>query len=147
MRGDMKYRWFQQLHRSTFCTHCPIMILVLHRGLRTGEQHKVVAKLNEMGVNITITRLDVANVDEARQLVDLAEGQAPLAIIFHLAMVLDDRLLMKQVGFRGQPLTSAGHGLAMSKNVMRLSSSCPGPVSQPSCCLEKLMGTIMFTGW
>jgi hypothetical protein len=91
------------------------MMVLVHRGLRTGEQHKVVAKLNEMGVNITISTLDVANIDEARQLIDLAEGQAPLAIIFHLAMVLDDRLLMKQVGFRGQPLTSAGHVLDMGR--------------------------------
>lgn len=67
------------------------------RGVRTGEQNKVIGKLMEMGVNIVISRKDVAVLDEARELINLAESQAPLAIIFHLAMVLDDRLLMKQV--------------------------------------------------
>jgi KR domain len=72
-------------------------MVVRCRGVRTGEQNKVISKLTEMGVNIVITKMDVAELDEARELINLAESQAPLAIIFHLAMVLDDRLLLKQV--------------------------------------------------
>lgn len=50
-----------------------------------------------MGVKITLSTMDVAKLEEARELINIAENQAPLAIIFHLAMVLDDRLLLKQV--------------------------------------------------
>ena len=34
---------------------------------------------------------------QAKELVALAEGIAPIAAIFHLAMVLDDRMLINQV--------------------------------------------------
>ena len=35
--------------------------------------------------------------EQAKELVALAEGIAPIAAIFHLAMVLDDRMLINQV--------------------------------------------------
>ena len=41
--------------------------------------------------------LDVVCLEEAKQLMALAEAKAPLAGIFQLAMMLDDRLIAQQV--------------------------------------------------
>lgn len=68
-----------------------------------------------MGVKITLSTMDVAKLEEARELINIAETQAPLAIIFHLAMVLDDRLLMKQVCL-APPSALLGNTLCASLN-------------------------------
>ena len=58
---------------------------------------KVITKLREQGVMVDVTRLDVTVPEQAAMLVADIETQAPIAGIFHLAMVLDDRLLARQV--------------------------------------------------
>ena len=49
------------------------------------------------GVSVTVSKLDVVEPEQAIELIALAESRAPLAGIFQLAMVLDDRLIAKQV--------------------------------------------------
>ncbi len=44
-----------------------------------------------------MSTLDVAEAGEAREVVQLAQGMAPLGGVFHLAMVLRDQWLAKQV--------------------------------------------------
>ena len=46
---------------------------------------------------MTVSRLDVVELQEAEQLMALADSKAPLAGIFQLAMMLDDRLITQQV--------------------------------------------------
>ena len=46
---------------------------------------------------MTVSKLDVVELEEAKQLMALAESKAPLAGIFQLAMMLDDRLIAQQV--------------------------------------------------
>ena len=74
-----------------------LMRLWLHRGLRTGEQAKTVQMLRDEGVLVEVSTLDVAVRAEAQQLLALCEALAPLGGIFHLAMVLEDRLIAKHV--------------------------------------------------
>ena len=71
--------------------------LLLRRGLRTGEQAKTVQMLRDEGVTVEVFTLDVAVRAEAQQLLALCEALAPLGGIFHLAMVLEDRLIAKHV--------------------------------------------------
>ena len=66
-------------------------------GLRTGEQVKVVQKLAAAGCTVDVSTLDVSDPAEAAQLLADAGRHAPIGGIFHLAMVLDDRLIIKQV--------------------------------------------------
>ena len=73
------------------------MCLRLCRGLRTGEQAKTVQMLRDEGVTVEVSTLDVALRGEAQQLLALCEALAPLGGIFHLAMVLEDRLIAKHV--------------------------------------------------
>ena len=73
------------------------MCLLLRRGLRTGEQAKTVQMLRDEGVTVEVSTLDVAVRAEAQQLLALCEALAPLWGIFHLAMVLEDRLIAKHV--------------------------------------------------
>ena len=47
---------------------------------------------------VAVSTLDVAEAGEAREAVALAQGMAPLGGLFHLAMVLRDQWLSKQVG-------------------------------------------------
>ena len=46
-----------------------------------------------------MSTLDVAELSQARELVVLANSQAPIGGVFHLAMVLKDRFLANQVSF------------------------------------------------
>ena len=41
--------------------------------------------------------MDVADLDEAHALIKLADGQAPVGGVFHLAMILSDRFMTNQV--------------------------------------------------
>ena len=65
-------------------------------GMRTGEQVKLVQRLAGMGCAALVSKLDVADAAEAKQLMADARRLAPIGGIFHLAMVLDDRLLINQ---------------------------------------------------
>ena len=72
----------------------------MRRGLRTGEQAKTVQMLRDEGVAVEVSTLDMAEHGQAQQLLALCEAMAPVGGIFHLAMVLDDRLIAKHVRIR-----------------------------------------------
>ena len=44
-----------------------------------------------------VSRLDVSDLDETQQMLQLGEGMAPVAGVFHLAMVLTDKWIANQV--------------------------------------------------
>ena len=67
------------------------------RGLRSGHQTDAIANIKSYGVDVTLSMLDVVELAEAKELIALAMSKAPLAGIFHLAMILDDRLMAQQV--------------------------------------------------
>ncbi len=50
-------------------------------------------------MQVEVSTLDVVSADEARQLIQLADGLAPVGGVFHLAMVLSDRFLVNQVHY------------------------------------------------
>lgn len=54
-----------------------------------------------------VTTLDVAELDEARQIIALADSLAPVGGIFHLAMVLKDKWLANQVAINGFPISDS----------------------------------------
>jgi len=72
---------------------------VLRRGLRTGEQLKTVQMLQSEGCLVEVSLLDCGDRAEAQQLLSDCERIAPIGAIFHLAMVLEDRLIMNHVRF------------------------------------------------
>ncbi|EIE23140.1 hypothetical protein COCSUDRAFT_47508 [Coccomyxa subellipsoidea C-169] len=74
------------------------LVLTSKRGMRTGGQRKVVQMLQKRGVQIEVSKLDVADLGETEQIVALAEGMAPVGGIFHLAMILQDRWMSNQTG-------------------------------------------------
>ena len=67
------------------------------RGLRTGEQMKTIQTLQSEGVTVEVSLLDCGDRAECAQLVADCERLAPLGGVYHLAMVLEDRLLLKHV--------------------------------------------------
>ena len=67
------------------------------RGVQSGHHVKLITEIQNAGAKVTISKLDVVDPEQAKELVALAEGIAPIAAIFHLAMVLDDRMLINQV--------------------------------------------------
>ena len=67
------------------------------RGLRSGHQADAIAKMESLGVEVTVSTLDVVELDEAKELIAMTEAKAPLAGIFNLALNLDDRLMAQQV--------------------------------------------------
>ena len=109
------------LHDSTGCAGCLIGLAVQHawgaklntpagaherqaeealpacRGIQSGHHAKLIAEVEAAGAKVTISRLDVVDPEQAKELIALTEGIAPIAAIFHLAMVLDDRMLINQV--------------------------------------------------
>lgn len=48
-------------------------------------------------MQVEVSTLDVADLDQAHALVKLADSQAPVGGIFHLAMILSDRFMTNQV--------------------------------------------------
>ena len=72
-------------------------------GLRTGEQAKVVQRLEAAGCTVDVSTLDVADPAQAAQLLADAGRRAPVGGVFHLAMVLEDRLIVRQA----RPVKSA----------------------------------------
>ena len=73
------------------------------RGLRNGEQAKSLRQLAAAGCQVTVSTLDIEVPEQARQLVALTAKAAPLGGIFHLAMYLDDNLLVNQVSAAPMP--------------------------------------------
>ena len=75
------------------------LVLSSRRGLRTGEQAAVVAALRARGVDVIVSTKDVGTAAGAAALVDESHTPAaPLVGVFHLAMVLDDRMLPNHDG-------------------------------------------------
>ena len=48
-------------------------------------------------LQVEVSKLDVADMEEAKGVVALAQKQAPVGGIFHLAMILQDRWMANQV--------------------------------------------------
>ena len=48
-------------------------------------------------LQVEVSKLDVADMEEAKGVVALAAKQAPVGGIFHLAMILQDRWMANQV--------------------------------------------------
>jgi hypothetical protein len=61
---------------------------------------KVIQTLQSEGVTVEVSLLDCGDRDEAKQLLNDCQRLAPLAGIFHLAMVLEDRLILNHVSAR-----------------------------------------------
>ncbi len=60
-----------------------------------------------------VSKLDVADMEEAKGVVALAQKQGPVGGIFHLAMILQDRWMANQVTFQAPPSTPSSHALVM----------------------------------
>ena len=58
---------------------------------------KTIQMLQSEGVTVEVSKLDVAVRSQAEQLVSECERLAPIGGIFHLAMILEDRLILKHV--------------------------------------------------
>ena len=58
---------------------------------------KTIQMLQSEGVTVEVSKLDVAVRSQAEQLVADCERLAPIGGIFHLAMILEDRLILKHV--------------------------------------------------
>ena len=65
---------------------------------------KTIQMLQSEGVTVEVSKLDVAVRSEAEQLVSECERLAPIGGIFHLAMILEDRLILKHVCPGSPPL-------------------------------------------
>lgn len=59
-------------------------------------------------LQVEVSKLDVADVEEAKGVVALAQQQAPVGGIFHLAMILQDRWMANLVTKQAPP---SCHGL------------------------------------
>ena len=58
---------------------------------------KTIQMLQSEGVTVEVSKLDVAVREQAQQLVADCQRMAPIGGIFHLAMILEDRLILKHV--------------------------------------------------
>jgi hypothetical protein len=58
---------------------------------------KTIQMLQSEGVTVEVSKLDVAVKEQAQQLVADCQRLAPIGGIFHLAMILEDRLILKHV--------------------------------------------------
>ena len=58
---------------------------------------KTIQMLQSEGVTVEVSTLDVAVRSQAEQLISDCERLAPIGGIFHLAMILEDRLILKHV--------------------------------------------------
>ena len=58
---------------------------------------KTIQMLQREGVTVEVSKLDVAVRQQAQQLVADCQRLAPIGGIFHLAMILEDRLILKHV--------------------------------------------------
>ena len=51
----------------------------------------------ENAAQVEVSKLDVADLGETKQIIAMAEKMAPVGGIFHLAMILQDRWMSNQV--------------------------------------------------
>ena len=97
--------WLVQVWPSSWQYPLQKDILHIRRGIRTGEQAQLVRQVERLGANVTVTQLNVIYASEALTMLQEAEGLAPVAAVFHLAMYLDDRMLANQVGHSNSVFT------------------------------------------
>ena len=60
-------------------------------------------------LQVEVSKLDVADMEEAKGVVALAQKQAPVGGIFHLAMILQDRWMANQVSLVSLAAVHAKH--------------------------------------
>ncbi|EIE19938.1 hypothetical protein COCSUDRAFT_44339 [Coccomyxa subellipsoidea C-169] len=97
-------------------------VLTSKRGMRTGEQAACVQRLRDsFGAKVAVSTLDVANLDEAHALIKLADSQAPVGGVFHLAMILSDRFLTNQTGESWQKVVEC-----KAQGALHLDMACQG---------------------
>ena len=60
-------------------------------------------------LQVEVSKLDVADMEEAKGVVALAQKQAPIGGIFHLAMILQDRWMANQVSVLSLAAVHAKH--------------------------------------
>ncbi|XP_034937434.1 fatty acid synthase [Chelonus insularis] len=72
------------------------IILTSRSGVRTGYQSLCIRRWREMGINITISTIDVTTIEGAEKLVSESSKMAPVGGIFNLAAVLRDALIDDQ---------------------------------------------------
>ncbi|KAK3609643.1 hypothetical protein CHS0354_028847 [Potamilus streckersoni] len=72
------------------------LVLTSRSGVRTGYQCRKMRLWRERGVIVQISRRDVSNAGETRQLIIEAQANGHIGGIFHLAMVLKDGLFESQ---------------------------------------------------
>ena len=99
------------------------------RGIQSGHHAKLIAEIEAAGAKVTISRLDVVDPEQAKELIALTEGIAPIAAIFHLAMVLDDRMLINQVPHPLHPPQRSSHHACHAAGCMR-------PIPVRFCCTQ-----------
>ena len=74
------------------------LVLTSRRGVRTGEQARALAALAARGVDVAVSTADVESEAGAEALLQEAGAKGAIGGVFHLAMVIDDRLMSKQDG-------------------------------------------------
>ena len=72
------------------------LVLSSRGGVKNGYQRYRIDAWEKQGVDVVISQADVSTAEGARSQVEAAQRQAPLAGVFHLAMVLRDALLPGQ---------------------------------------------------
>jgi fatty acid synthase, animal type len=72
------------------------LVLSSRGGVKDGYQRYRIAGWERQGVDVVVSQGDVSTAEGARSLVEAAQRRAPLAGIFHLAMVMRDALLPNQ---------------------------------------------------
>jgi NADPH:quinone reductase-like Zn-dependent oxidoreductase/thioesterase domain-containing protein/acyl carrier protein len=71
------------------------LVLISRGGAQSPLAHEMLAKLRARGVNVRDVRCDVADAEEMNLMMEAIRREMPrLAGVFHLAMVLDDGLLI-----------------------------------------------------
>lgn len=61
-------------------------------GVRSGYQARCLLHWRRSGVQVVVSKLNVANQDETAQLIKLCQELGPVGGVFHLALVLRDGL-------------------------------------------------------
>jgi fatty acid synthase len=72
------------------------MVLTSRSGIKNNYQKYRVQRWMENGVSTSISTLDVAREPDVQQLLEETQQQHPIGGIFHLAMVMEDALLVNQ---------------------------------------------------
>uniref|UniRef100_A0A914CJ02 Fatty acid synthase n=1 Tax=Acrobeloides nanus TaxID=290746 RepID=A0A914CJ02_9BILA len=68
------------------------LVLTSRNGVRTGYQKRCISMWKTSGVAVEISALDIVNEEDATDLIQYCQKLGPLGGVFHLAMVLKDRV-------------------------------------------------------